>query len=400
MLEPSSDAPGPAVPPPPPVAGNWERPKRVQRPGELAAESQPELSPLPPVPSAASQTGFVATKAAAGGWGQIRWLAFLFAEATVLLAFQLAAGLTTGSLALLADCGHSGADVVCYFVNYFVERRKAASAALACTAEQKVIADEVAKAAFHADFVGCIVSTVLLCAATGVAAVEAAGRLRLGGSGNGDSQGIGPALLAFAVVSTAANLGTLLIYRRCAARPPPLAAANERPRGTAAPACDRRPLAARLGRGELNVCGAYAGVPPGQAGWNSCCSGSHQCEGARAASWSAALHMLVHPGCSEGHACSSPGSAEDADEGPAKNLNVTAALLHLLADAFRGMTILVVAVLIEAELVVDAEKADAVCALIVAAFVALGSVALIQRAFTLLKWEHVLSKDPELQGKA
>lgn len=97
--------------------------------------------------------------------------------------------------------------------------------------------------------------------------------------------------------------------------------------------------------------------------------------------------MLVHPGCSDSHAdhggkCGQSGGAKPRSEA---NLNVTAAMLHLWADVLRGITILVAAILIEAKWVADAGRADAICALVVAAFVALGSLALLQRMYVAIR---------------
>merc|ERR1719330_673449 len=98
------------------------------------------------------------------------------------------------------------------------------------------------------------------------------------------------------------------------------------------------------------------------------------------------LHMLVHPGCTGHHGSPSvPGSSPSVPQKSLQaNLNVTSAMLHLLADVLRSITILVAGVLIQANVVGNPGRADAVCALLVAAFVALGSLALVNRMFSAL----------------
>eukprot|EP00929_Paragymnodinium_shiwhaense_P100647 TRINITY_DN6314_c0_g1_i1.p1 TRINITY_DN6314_c0_g1~~TRINITY_DN6314_c0_g1_i1.p1 ORF type:complete len:523 (-),score=107.07 TRINITY_DN6314_c0_g1_i1:382-1950(-) len=97
--------------------------------------------------------------------------------------------------------------------------------------------------------------------------------------------------------------------------------------------------------------------------------------------WMDTLHMFVHPGCSTtGCAC----EEDKQRESKAMSLNVAAAMIHLFADVLRSVTILVVGLLIEAGVIVDAGRADAYCALAVAAFIFLGSVALFPRMCPLV----------------
>jgi len=149
-------------------------------------------------------------------------------------------------------------------------------------------------------------------------------------------------------------------------------------------------------KGGLNLSGEYSaaaekracetsGEPCGEG--SACCAGG---DGASTGTWSAFLHALVHPGCTGDHG---PGSSEKSPSipgeraAPDSNLNLSAAMLHLIADCMRGVTILITAIVIQAGVVSDTKRADAVCALLVAAFVALGSVALVHRMFTAFRRE-------------
>merc|ERR1719468_15124 len=97
-------------------------------------------------------------------------------------------------------------------------------------------------------------------------------------------------------------------------------------------------------------------------------------------SWANFLHRLVHPGCTANHS-----SADRMEVRSSRaNLNLDSALLHLMADVMRSACILVTAVLIEVGFVADAGRADAICALLVAVFVAIGSVALLSRVCPVL----------------
>eukprot|EP00746_Dinoflagellata_sp_MGD_P124002 gnl/MRDRNA2_/MRDRNA2_58607_c0_seq1.p1 gnl/MRDRNA2_/MRDRNA2_58607_c0~~gnl/MRDRNA2_/MRDRNA2_58607_c0_seq1.p1 ORF type:complete len:494 (-),score=76.44 gnl/MRDRNA2_/MRDRNA2_58607_c0_seq1:747-2228(-) len=107
-----------------------------------------------------------------------------------------------------------------------------------------------------------------------------------------------------------------------------------------------------------------------------------QCE----AHWAGVLHGLVHPGCDGNHSFSCGHDRSHSKPNPSHgtvNLNVDSALLHLWSDIFRGVAIFIVAVLIKCSLVKSARKADAVCALLVAGFILLGTLALFQKAFSV-----------------
>lgn len=376
----------PLLPPPPlPSGSRRERPERASR--QEAQEDPPAAARQQWVPEEVDRGAAEPLVQQA----EARWLAFLFAETSFLLVFQLTAGLLSGSLALLADCGHSGADTISYGINYFVERQKAAASVRSAT---RWSSTSVAAAVSRADLVGCGVSTVLLVLATWLATREAVSRLRATSNdrgspaGGAEFKGIGPALLAFAVVSTVANVGTLVIYRRwCVNGGPPARLRNREKVGSLVRTPDHN------GKNRtLNLCGDFAGMAPGTSPSSdtpqcrdSCCRDG---DGENSAStWNSLLHMLVHPGCTSHAGCGKASSGDDAEgTKPAEaNLNVTAAMLHLWADVLRGIAILVAAVLIEARLVEDPERADAVCALLVAIFVAMGSMALLQRMWVAVR---------------
>uniref|UniRef100_A0A7S4R703 Cation efflux protein transmembrane domain-containing protein n=1 Tax=Alexandrium monilatum TaxID=311494 RepID=A0A7S4R703_9DINO len=315
---------------------------------------------------------------------EFKWLALLFLETLFLLVFQVTAGLLAGSLALLADSGHSCADVVGYAINLFVERQK------------NVVGGQYDAALI--DLLGSGLSTVLLCVATWSASIEAIERLRTGLSPEsqaGSSSALGPALLSFAVVSTGANIGTLALYqlwRAPGSRPkpdmesepmlllppspspavPPLppAPAAPDPRGVelqdlgppgleppgipggvpVAPAPQRsRSRGLPNGRSRNKFCSTFAGSPTGDSsprspGSRSCRTGCQDAKcgahpssptdcggcGSDESSWTALLHRVVHPGCAGSHSRASPqGSGATAACSGCGNDNASwSALLH------------------------------------------------------------------------
>lgn len=96
----------------------------------------------------------------------------------------------------------------------------------------------------------------------------------------------------------------------------------------------------------------------------------------------AALHLAVHPGCTceHGEECADTGtSTKEVATSAGRNLNLIAAMLHLVTDVLRGVLILVVSVFILMGGVRDEERADAICALVIAALIAVGSIALLLR---------------------
>merc|ERR1740123_2191655 len=104
--------------------------------------------------------------------------------------------------------------------------------------------------------------------------------------------------------------------------------------------------------GGLNLCGSYAGLPEsggvngGTVTSHLRCAPGGPCCGPRSdapessngiSKWSSVIHMLVHPGCSSGHTNCEDRS--DASGGVGRitpmseeNLNVSSAMLHLVAD--------------------------------------------------------------------
>lgn len=379
------------------------------------------------------------------------WLAFLLAQASLLLVFQLVVGFAAGSLALLADSGHSGADVIAYGVNYFVERQKVLASARGSDRWGRVAA---AANVARMDVCGTVVSIALLFASTCFATAEAIERLRappatsasdagcvgascdMEGGGSAKFGGVGGALLAFAVLSTALNVVTLIFGQRwgvvgghagprsdsvgaeplggdvemrsavgiasqAAGPEPPVPLVPHVPASAGVILEQRR--RSRKAIVGLNLIGDFAGLhnrmdttamsPCKGACGDAACEAEADSDGylgvgaesggRSAGQWRATLHALVHPGCDGRHA-EIRLEAVDASERKS-NLNVTSAWLHLVTDALRGITILIVALVIEAGFVTDPGKADALCALLVAAFVALGSFALLPRAWDALR---------------
>jgi Co/Zn/Cd efflux system component len=100
------------------------------------------------------------------------------------------------------------------------------------------------------------------------------------------------------------------------------------------------------------------------------------------------LHTLIHPGCQSCDACSQADSGVKSQHSvesrtAANNLNVASAMLHLMSDIFRGITIFVVAILIKLGVVRNSIRADGVCALMVAGFIFLGAFALFHKVFSV-----------------
>eukprot|EP00933_Yihiella_yeosuensis_P039172 TRINITY_DN33121_c0_g1_i2.p1 TRINITY_DN33121_c0_g1~~TRINITY_DN33121_c0_g1_i2.p1 ORF type:complete len:455 (-),score=64.21 TRINITY_DN33121_c0_g1_i2:105-1469(-) len=430
-------------------------------------------------------------------WGK-RWLSFLVVVTGILLAFQIVMGILGKSLSLIADSAHGGADLVSYGLNLYVESRK--------TTTTSSDESDTAPRSLHADLVGCVASTLMLCGATGWACQEALSRLA-NGSSKENFKGVGPSLLAFSILSTLGNAGTLWVYRFWGpsgnnvrllsepilqsnldgaassqwsqpspavwleSTPPPLprampldstppppppplplpatGASATRPKrrpadmqcnGGSLELLDRsiaqevlaedkenrdpeakpklkspdrgrqqdrestpkgpeevesfstperpsRKVAPPLPRPKINLRANFTASSPGSS---SCaaggsCSCSSPESGSSRGGWktlASLLHRIVHPGCDGSHGAGQSPSASTTSTN--ENLNVTSALLHLVADIFRSITILVVALLIEIGVIRDAGKADALCALAVAGFVALGSLELFRQVVTIL----------------
>lgn len=389
-----------------------------------------------------------------------RWLVILFWATLFLLVFQVLLGWLARAVTLLADSAHGGADVISYGLNVFVEWLK-------IKAVRDKTSGAAARAAKVVDTWGSLASLLTLVFATFFAVIEAIDRLNT--SSGGDTKKIGSALLVFSIVSTGANTGLLVTYRRWrndsksaenesgsntssnvvepeiipppplpppfVLEPPPVLPVADlggspldlgppspipdiggsgvsKPGEISAhtdgelhiPRVASKPRRAR--KKALNLSADFAGVDETDSGsgvgqapcQKSCCSKetfavaltdemarSEECSavgGGRKNGVLSTLHMAIHPGCT----CSDhdeivvdEGSAltqESTVVAKARNLNLVAALLHLITDVLRGILILIVALLIELGGVQDAERADAVCALIVACLIALGALAL------------------------
>merc|ERR1719453_2758151 len=140
----------------------------------------------------------------------MNWLGLLFWLTLLLLIFQLLLGWLARAVTLIADSAHGAADTLSYGLNFLVEWLK-------FRREQEKSRDEdSANVAAHAaklvDTWGSLASLLTLVFAASFAGAEAAERLAAP-SGE-DVYKIGPALLAFAIVSTIVNVYILAMYRR------------------------------------------------------------------------------------------------------------------------------------------------------------------------------------------
>jgi Co/Zn/Cd efflux system component len=341
---------------------------------------------------------------------EVCWLGILVAQSFVVLAFQLGLGYWSGSLSLIADSGHSTADTITYGINFLVEWFKVAG---------RLQSDENTSRTSRLkklDFCGCILTTLMLCASTWFAVQEAVERLRADHEAKDDGDTIGVALLTFAVVSTVLNIITLIAYKKCrgsqkdaVAAPsiversqadvmrdkadssnlskPPADATGDDVVGVPPVSFERNTRKEKDRGVSLNLARAYSQSASSESSTADCSdsAGAAQIQGsapARAATWQARLHSVVHPGCGCGGRDDGTVVGQSVEEGGRQNLNVISAMLHLIADVARGLTILTVAILIEARVIVDGRRADSVCALIVAAFVLLGSAELVRRVLT------------------
>lgn len=407
----------------------------------------------------------------------LRWLGLLLLVTLLLLIFQVILGCATNTLTLVADAAHGVADVVSYAFNFSVEYLKKRGRSKEKTEVTIKIMDTW----------GSLISLLSLVFATVFAVAEALERLSE--DVDRDSDGVGPALLFFSIMSTTCNSGLVLMYWhwhkksivktpraktstgaiakdiKVACPPPPVALGESKlvqPRPSkgnidmpvpsvhsedsenkvqmapdakcmlqpssrrkkevadsdieveqqdaANPAALAPPKDVEIGapprraprrydndrKKGLNLCAAFAGETtaggdavncqkiccraPGEelADASECPAGAEGVGGGMLST----LHMAVHPGCTcehhEGDALTgSPTMPAAAGEG--RNLNLVAAMLHLITDVLRGLLILAVALLIMLGGVHDAGRADAVCALVVAALIAAGSVALLLR---------------------
>lgn len=333
------------------------------------------------------------------------WLGALVAVSVLLLFTQVVLGVLCHSLTLVADSAHAGADAVTYGFAYLVELAKTR------------VGSRLGRpgAAARLDALSALFSAVLIIGTSLYTSVDALRRLTSGAVvephgvdrlkssvGAEDVHLIGPALLGFAVASTVANCGLLLLHRMrlqavaseqggppppAVAPPPPLAkfrflppqaphAAVEHvppppppPPPPAVAEGDRGRLAARREQRRLRPPPA----PREKLAW---------------------LHAAFHPGCDlsggcQSSSCGPPAGAATATVPEAtqaeENLNVYGALLHLVTDVLRSVVIFVAGVLVQCKLLGDAERADAACSLVVSACVVCGSAALLRGAAPALR---------------
>jgi len=114
---------------------------------------------------------------------------------------------------------------------------------------------------------------------------------------------------------------------------------------------------------------------------HGCCSHDHgKNEAAKSAEWGAAewIHGLLHPGC-QTSSCSSVAHAQAKDT-LFMNLNLGAAMLHLVSDFLRTVTVLVSGVLINVHVGI-AWQIDTYGALLIAIFNILGAGTLAMKAW-------------------
>jgi len=319
------------------------------------------------------------------------WLAALVVTSLLLLILQLTLGFATGALTLIADSAHTAADTVSYAFSWFVERAKR-SAGMAESEKAK-------RDAARFDAVSAVFSVLIVLGTSVCATFDAVRRLRRGANEGAalakqDPGLIGPALLCFAILSTAANCGLLVLHRRRA-----LAATSHRATepSTAPPPLelDEEPEL----EDELFMCSPClpaAATPaqiPVQVERSSGSTQKSQEKSARRTAQIAWLHQAFHPSCKDAD-CAAPktgdGSAaeasmdDSADTDEKSNLNLYGAVLHLLTDVLRSLVILVVGMLVQIGFISDAASADAICAIIVSICILVGSLALLRSAAAAL----------------
>jgi len=295
---------------------------------------------------------------------------------------------------LLADSAHGGADVLSYGLNFFIEWLKLRAARQ--EEKQEDSANIIKNAAKIVDTWGSVASLVTLVIAATFAATEAVERLSTP-SGK-DSKNIGPALLVFAIVSTSANMYLVVMYKRwhtkgsrtseasqsesIAESQPAVVENLEAPDQMLCLPCMPCPSPMPSQNAEDQTSDHVAQPPEHPANTEGMGGGMMT-----------TLHMALHPGC----ACSNHAGAAVEDsmqENPstpetpsvikAQNLNLIAAMLHLVTDVLRGILVLFVALLILMGGVEDAERTDALCALVVAFLIFAGSIALTVKVVSRL----------------
>lgn len=344
----------------------------------------------------------------------LNWLAALVATSLLLLIFQVGAGFATGALTLIADSAHTAADAVSYAFSWFVERAK-------CSVDG-VQSEKAKGAAVRFDIISAVFSVFIVLGTSACATADAIRRLRGPGSELGakaaadnDLGLIGPALLGFAILSTAANCGLLALHQRRQ-----LAAAPAAP----VPAPSTPELGDSQGDSEDSfMCSPCLpppmpvqakALPEGSATNSSTLVYSKRSRerAARRAKHMKWLHQAFHPSCSDadcpvdGKATSNPYHPDNGVDPPGSkadfgvafaddqsNLNLYGAVLHLITDVLRSLVILVVALLVQLGIIRDAPTADAMCAIAVSICILCGSVALLRAAAACLRaWQITKSE--------
>lgn len=332
------------------------------------------------------------------------WLSALVLVTLTLLVGQLFIGVLAHSLTLIADSAHTGADAVSYAFSYAVEFAK--TRAVSSSGQRRLVV--------RLDVLSAVFSVVVIAGTSWYAAVDAWRRLAEPGAANGEVAGghggqedrfIGPALLAFAVASTLANVALLELHRRRrqsvssgVVNPtseqgpsplPPAPTTFQPPPPPAPPPPPPPPAAFAQGRRDRRRGETRGAARREQVAW---------------------LHQAFHPNCAD-DACplgttasasvgETPGSGgsqevELLERGEASvkiqpdpeedNLNLYGALLHLFTDVLRSVVIFVAGVLVQCGAVRNPAKTDAICALIVSACVVAGSAALLRGAVVALR---------------
>lgn len=358
-----------------------------EAPDEEESENEPLLAPPVPPSSwpaatttpAPSPVGGVSTEAT-----NARWLGLLFAETLALLLLQIMLGWSSGSLSLIADAPHSAIDVVTYGLAYWAEHAKLRlKSGQAPVANWQCCRRNCSPKLLDAASAGLGLGALLV--ATAFVAREAVNRLRFpadkADSDKNSAEAVGTALLTFSVASTVGNVGVLIMFRRWkeAALPPPppppawaelpgLAEAEEEDESMPAAVNRHSNRRNRRKMRQKRLCDMTPEGGPVNCQLSCCTPGEASKSG-----WPT-LHELLHPGC--GH----QGFGGKHDHGASDHsysLNTSSAMLHLISDVIRGFTIFAVALLMKCHVVSNTGRADAACALLVAALVVLGSGALL-----------------------
>mmetsp|Transcript_36471 Transcript_36471/g.100440 ORF Transcript_36471/g.100440 Transcript_36471/m.100440 type:complete len:435 (-) Transcript_36471:20-1324(-) len=360
----------------------------------------------------------------------LRWLGSLLVVTSVLLGLQIFLGVVSHSLTLLADAPHATLDVLTYAFNYWIEWLKdhaVGARIVLCGRRFKQ---------WKVDAVASLVSVFVLLLTMGVVVVDLLGELYDLGHEDAEAEELymmrGSALFLFALLSTVCNVAVLVLQRYWRPRRrapsaswrglesspaesspaeslpaeslpadgfrqpplalPPLGLNVPQPRQAASDGgngCPPRPLPPRLAA-QRPAPRLFEELTP-----EICmvCDDGAADPGEGKSAWISFAHSVVHPGCAgHGGLCShndasTPKIDEDGVQSAGvredKNLNVDSALLHVVSDVFRGVLIFVLALMIQLGVVVNAKKADAICAMLVAVLVFVGAGALFRRAYAI-----------------